>query len=195
MRILFWLDKSLSLLRDFRSPSISIAKGPSAWHPRIMLGSCLDYARRVCIRWLRKGPRGHHILRGSSSLQVSSMQTTAISSSLQRGGSCLQKRRRSNLEGMRTAIMPYFSTKCSAMSPMAEPATTTRAPESAMPLISASSRSSSLRLYPCSSSALRISTVPCTSQSQCHLCPPTIATTACSSGMSAKKIKYEGALS
>ena len=40
-------------------------------------------------------------------------------------GPRLQKRRRSNLEGMRRAIMPYFSMKCSAMSPMALPAATT----------------------------------------------------------------------
>ena len=41
------------------------------------------------------------------------------------------------MEGMRRAIMPYFSMKCSAMSPMALPAATTLAPLSAMPLMSA----------------------------------------------------------
>lgn len=36
-----------------------------------------------------------------------------------------QKRRMSNLEGMRSAIMPYFSIKCMAISPMAPPEATT----------------------------------------------------------------------
>ena len=41
-----------------------------------------------------------------------------------------QKRRSSNLDGMRTAIMPCFSMKCSAISPKAAWPTTTRAPVS-----------------------------------------------------------------
>ena len=57
-----------------------------------------------------------------------------------------QKRRRSNLEGIFTAIMPCFSMKCSAISPKAWCPTTTRAPLSAMALMTSSIRPSSLRL-------------------------------------------------
>ncbi len=54
-----------------------------------------------------------------------------------------QKRCSSNLEGILMTIRPYFSRKCSAISPTALPDTTTRAPLSAMPLMYSSSLASS----------------------------------------------------
>merc|ERR1719409_2306054 len=69
-------------------------------------------------------------------------------------------RRSSNLLGHLSTIILYFSTKCSASSPIDWPHTTTLAPASAIALIVASSAASSELLYSLSSSALFSSTVP-----------------------------------
>merc|ERR1719379_1189083 len=69
-------------------------------------------------------------------------------------------RRSSNLLGTLTTSILYFSTKCSASSPIDWPHTTTLAPASAMALMVASSAASSELLYSLSSSALLSSTVP-----------------------------------
>mmetsp|Transcript_5349 Transcript_5349/g.13187 ORF Transcript_5349/g.13187 Transcript_5349/m.13187 type:complete len:257 (-) Transcript_5349:894-1664(-) len=58
----------------------------------------------------------------------------------------LHRRSSSNLEGMRSAIMPYFSIKCIAISPIALPLTTTLTPASAMALMYSSSLLSSVLL-------------------------------------------------
>mmetsp|Transcript_1243 Transcript_1243/g.1735 ORF Transcript_1243/g.1735 Transcript_1243/m.1735 type:complete len:204 (+) Transcript_1243:701-1312(+) len=69
-------------------------------------------------------------------------------------------RRSSNLDRILMSIMPYFSTKCLAISPTEPPVTITFTPLSAIALMLASIIFSSLLLYSSNSSASLMRTVP-----------------------------------
>mmetsp|Transcript_6626 Transcript_6626/g.15013 ORF Transcript_6626/g.15013 Transcript_6626/m.15013 type:complete len:248 (+) Transcript_6626:841-1584(+) len=92
-------------------------------------------------------------------------------------------RRSSNLDWIFTSMILYLSQKCRHSSPTGPPEKTSFTPASASPLMSASTRSSSLRAYPSSSSPLCSSTVPLVSviaRSSPSLYTATLASSTCS---------------